>query len=212
MRENRTSEDLNYNTTICFHEDQIETHDCSCDKYRENNAGLTMTSPRRKCCNHIGSTLFALMQKQHAYYGTSSFSSIKGHLHSNSNSTMNVKKLYELNGFELKLSEHARNTQAVFQREVEETKTYAARSVSFLKALLEKNGMKKNGKKDELVKRCVDGALNGSLPKCLQCGGNIYYANGGFHCFGFYDQHKNEYQVCQYYTETVKRKPWIPYV
>lgn len=56
-------------------------------------------------------------------------------------------------------------------------------TLDLLSWLWPENGVSGVSTQDELVTRCVDGALRGALPKCPQCKqGALYYAGGLYHC------------------------------
>ena len=86
--------------------------------------------------------------------------------------------------------------EPVFLRQ-EVEKGYASLSGDKLKVMLELNGQKKSGNKDELVELCVDGKLYGALPRCPECGSGILrvaylskYGHAGqarFSCPGYFD-------------------------
>ena len=71
--------------------------------------------------------------------------------------------------------------------------------------------------RSELVDRCVDGALYGSLPRCQDCGGGVLrvrypskYGHGGqgaFHCPGYYDG--DAFIHCAFSASTVARPKWL---
>ena len=87
---------------------------------------------------------------------------------------------------------------------------YAALTVSQLRALLQLNGDKVTGVKEELVQRCVEGQVRGVLPACDRCGGRRYYSNGRVHCRGVFDVDRKRRVPCELYwpEQAVPRRPW----
>merc|ERR1712130_460436 len=92
------------------------------------------------------------------------------------------------------------------------------RTVSELQSMLELNQQKKSGKKNELMQRVIDGIIHGAIPKCPQCPlegrGNKSFLkfnpNTGFYnCGGGFDVNLKKHVTCYFYSNTVKRKPWI---
>ena len=105
--------------------------------------------------------------------------------------------------------------EPVFLRQ-EVEKGYASLSGDKLKVMLELNGQKKSGNKDELVERCVDGKLYGALPRCPECGSGIlrvaylskygHAGQGRFSCPGYFDD--DAFVRCGYSATQVERAPW----
>ena len=79
-----------------------------------------------------------------------------------------------------------------------------------LKHLLQLNGERQSGVKEELVERCVEGAVRGVLPKCDRCGGNLFYANGRVLCRGVFDVDRRSRVECgvHMHADAVQRRPW----
>jgi hypothetical protein len=89
-------------------------------------------------------------------------------------------------------------------------------TIPALKSCLRANDQLLGGTKPELVDRCVDRKLYGSIPRCPQCGlGKLkvsyrqafgHRGEGRFTCPGGYDD--DAYQPCHYRAERVDRLPW----
>jgi len=80
-------------------------------------------------------------------------------------------------------------------------------SVPDLKARLKLNQQLMSGSKKELYNRVVDCAVNGSFPKCPQCGGGRLKASGsGYKCPGYMDD--VTFINCDYYSTSIVRPPW----
>jgi len=93
---------------------------------------------------------------------------------------------------------------------------YSKLSNDKLKAMLELNGQKKSGNKEELVERCVDGRLFGALPRCPDCGGGVlrvayaqkygHSGQGRFTCPGHYED--EGWITCGFKSMDAERPPW----
>jgi len=80
-------------------------------------------------------------------------------------------------------------------------------SVPDLKARLKLNQQLMSGSKNELYHRVADCAVNGSFPKCPQCGGGRLKASGsGYECPGYMDD--VTFIRCDYYSTSIVRPPW----
>merc|ERR1712129_324382 len=85
------------------------------------------------------------------------------------------------------------------------------KTVYELQALLEMNGMKKSGKKADLLERVVDGMMNGQTPKCPKCNSFLKHNTytGYYDCRGAFNVNMKRHIPCDFYSNDVKRKPWI---
>jgi len=80
-------------------------------------------------------------------------------------------------------------------------------SIPDLKARLKLNQQLLSGTKKELYDRVVDCAVNGSFPKCPQCGGGRLKASGsGYKCPGYMED--TTFIHCDYYSTAISRPPW----
>lgn len=114
-----------------------------------------------------------------------------------------------------KKGELVKALEPVFQRQ-EVEKAYSTLSGDKLKAMLQLNGQKKSGNKDELIERCVDGKLYGALPRCPECGGGIlrvaymskygHNGQGRFSCPGYFED--EAFVRCGFSASQVDRMPW----
>ena len=79
-----------------------------------------------------------------------------------------------------------------------------------LRRLLQANGEKVSGLKEELVERCVEGQVRGTLPHCDHCAGSLYYANGLVLCKGTFNVERKVRVPCHFHApeEDVPRRPW----
>jgi len=69
-----------------------------------------------------------------------------------------------------------------------------------LGALLQKNGLPKAGKKDELVERCAESKVLGVPPECPTCEKaklKFAMATGKFSCPGFFDSEEKRFKRCK---------------
>lgn len=85
-----------------------------------------------------------------------------------------------------------------------------------LKQCLRANSQKVGGNKQELLERCVDAKLFGSLPRCSVCGigllrvryaGPGHGGQGSFSCPGGYDD--DAYRPCSFRSNSVRRPDWV---
>ena len=114
-----------------------------------------------------------------------------------------------------KKADHVKALEEVVQRTKLDAK-YSAFSVDKLKETLGLNNAIKSGAKQELIDRCVDGALYGALPRCPDCGGGVLkvtypskYGHGGegrYYCPGYHDG--DCFLRCSFTTTTVARPTW----
>ncbi len=92
------------------------------------------------------------------------------------------------------------------------TARYSKMSISELKDVLRANGQLLSGTKQELVDRCVDGELNGRLPKCPACiKGTLHFDSkrNCIACSGYYDTDISARISCKYSAGSIKRLPWL---
>jgi len=91
------------------------------------------------------------------------------------------------------------------------------KTVSELQTMLEINKQKKTGRKAELIERCIDGILNGAIPRCPKCAaqgrGNRSYLKysaetGCYSCGGVYDKTAQRKIECDFSSKDVRRTPW----
>jgi hypothetical protein len=83
-------------------------------------------------------------------------------------------------------------------------------TVKQLQDQLRSNNMKIGGIKSELVNRCLDGVLRGSVPPCPVCKtGHLRYAAGIYRCGGSFDKFAKQPVPCTYQTSDIRRKEWI---
>ena len=89
---------------------------------------------------------------------------------------------------------------------------YKSMTISLLKDWLRANNMVMSGKKEDLVARCVDGEINGRLPRCPRCRmGKVTFNpdKGVYICPGFFDTDANMMIRCSFEEPKVERLPWI---
>ena len=72
-------------------------------------------------------------------------------------------------------------------------------------------------RKNDLILRCIDGILNGAIPRCPRCStqgrGNRSYLTydketGYYLCNGTFDPKAQRKLECDFYSQSVMRKPW----
>ena len=87
---------------------------------------------------------------------------------------------------------------------------YAGLKVERLRSVLQLNGERQSGLKEELIERCVEGEVRGVLGKCARCGGSLFYANGMVHCKGVFDVERKVRAPCSIHLpeEAVQRRAW----
>jgi len=167
-----------------FNEDRVKLWRCSC----KSRASLKQLRPQKPCI-HIACTLVALAnkQKQEGFITQTEASDVvRPSLYvppdRQMDTRMKVKEAKLLQGFETK-------TNATLQK------------------LLQVNNQATSGKKEELVKRCADGALRGALPGCPRCRrGHLIYVLYKYWCNGYYTE--NGVVECPFTSEDVTRTPW----
>jgi hypothetical protein len=85
-------------------------------------------------------------------------------------------------------------------------------TVARLKVTLQANGQATTGAKDELARRCAEGAVMGRIPKCPACkDGMLRYdaTSGVYACPGFHDPDSNKFRHCRFKAPAVTRAPWV---
>eukprot|EP01083_Nonionella_stella_P032375 88635_1 len=86
------------------------------------------------------------------------------------------------------------------------------KTVSELGTMLEMNGQKKSGRKNELIERVCDGVINGAIPKCPKCNSKYLKYNretGYYSCNGSFNAATKQKVLCDFYSNSVVRKPWV---
>jgi len=130
------------------------------------------------------------------------------------------KKMLESYGLstEGKKSDLVKRLQEVV-RTVECEAKFNSAGIPALKENLRENNQKVGGNKPELVARCVDGAMYGSLPRCPDCGAGrlqvrypagVTFGHGGqgtFYCPGYFDD--DTFRRCSFSSTSVERSEWL---
>jgi len=95
---------------------------------------------------------------------------------------------------------------------VEAKTKLASKSAAFLSAALEKNGLPKTGRKDELLDRVAENSVLGVPPVCDVCEKRrLSWARstGQFSCPGYFDDESKHFKRCKGPTGTEQqRTPW----
>jgi hypothetical protein len=89
---------------------------------------------------------------------------------------------------------------------------FSKKSIVELKSILKENNQIQSGSKSDLVDRCSQGKLLGSLPMCSKCSGGKLRFNvktGQYYCPGYMDD--TDFINCGFRAnfEDVLRNPWI---
>jgi hypothetical protein len=85
-------------------------------------------------------------------------------------------------------------------------------TVGTLKDWLKVNNQLVSGNKPELVERCVDGEVNGRIPKCPRCLlGRLKFntSTAMYECAGYHDEDSQRFIACKNKMEQVSRDTWL---
>ena len=139
-------------------------------------------------CRHVGAVLLLLRNKQ-SVATPSSTPTAQSSLYLHPSHVLSASVLSSL--------------PAVYER-------YAELKVDRLRHVLQLNGERLTGVKEELIERCVEGEVRGVLGKCARCGGSLYYANGKVHCKGVFDVVRRAREPCHLHLpeELAPRRAW----